>query len=132
MSLGAIVLLAGFVVGVLLLAVPMGRWLAAIAQGSSPGFARLDHGVLRACGADPQREHGWREYALAVLVFNVLGAITVYALQRLQGALPLNPQGFAGVEAGSAVNSDGATARPMSPPRWCASRPAKSTWRGAR
>ena len=105
MSLQAIVLLAGFVVGVLLLAVPMGRWLAAIAEGSSPGFARLDHGVLRACGADPQREHGWREYALAVLVFNVLGAITVYALQRLQGALPLNPQGFAGVEAGSAFNT---------------------------
>ena len=90
MSLQAIVLLAGFVVGVLLLAVPMGRWLAAIAEVHSPGFARLDHGLLRACGADPQREHGWREYALAVLVFNVLGAITVYALQRLQGALPLS------------------------------------------
>ena len=47
----------------------------------------------------------WKTYAAAVLVFNYRGFISVYALQRLQGALPLNPQGFAAVSPDSAFNT---------------------------
>ena len=61
--------------------------------------------MLRACGASPEREQGWRDYALALLVFNIVGVIVVYALQRLQGVLPLNPQGFAAVSPDSSFNT---------------------------
>jgi len=98
-------LLCAFVATILLLAVPMGRWLAAVAEGRLARLHRFDSAVLRACGASPQREQGWREYATALLVFNVLGVIAVYALQRLQGVLPLNPQGFAAVAPDSAFNT---------------------------
>ena len=98
-------LLCAFVATILLLAVPMGRWLAAVADGRMTRLQRFDSAVLRACGATPDREQGWREYATALLVFNVLGVIAVYALQRLQGVLPLNPQGFAAVSPDSAFNT---------------------------
>ena len=98
-------LLCAFVATTLLLAVPMGRWLAAVADGRMTRLQRFDSAVLHACGTSPDREQGWREYATALLVFNVLGVIAVYALQRMQGVLPLNPQGFAAVSPDSAFNT---------------------------
>ena len=98
-------LLCAYVAAVLLLAIPMGRWLAAVAQGRLTRLQGFDNAVLRACGAAPEREQGWREYATALLVFNVLGVAAVYALQRLQGVLPLNPQGLAAVAPDSAFNT---------------------------
>lgn len=101
------VLLLVFVAAVLLLAVPMGRWLAAVASAgdTTPRIARATAAALRACGAQPEREQNWREYAVALLVFNIVGVVAVYALQRLQGALPLNPQDMAGVSPDSAFNT---------------------------
>ena len=48
---------------------------------------------------------GWLHYALAILLFNVLGALAVYALQRLQLWLPLNPQAMANVSPDSSFNT---------------------------
>lgn len=59
----------------------------------------------RAAGVDPGREMHWRQYAVAVLLFNVLGLAAVYALQRLQGSLPLNPAGMGAVSPDSAFNT---------------------------
>ena len=53
----------------------------------------------------PQRDMNWIDYALAMLWFNLLGALAVYALQRLQMFLPLNPQGMAAVSPDSAFNT---------------------------
>ena len=100
-----IVLLVAFVATVLLLAIPMGRWMAAVAEGRLSRLQRIDTAVLRACGASPEREHSWREYAVALLVFNVMGIAAVYALQRFQGSLPLNPQALGGVSPDSAFNT---------------------------
>ncbi|SOY56013.1 potassium-transporting ATPase subunit KdpA [Cupriavidus taiwanensis] len=50
-------------------------------------------------------EMGWKQYTIAVIAFNLLGVVTVYALQRLQGLLPLNPQGFGAVTPDSAFNT---------------------------
>ena len=105
MNTQSTLLLVAYVAAVLLLAVPMGRWLAAVAQGRLTRLQGFDRVVLRACGASPEREQGWREYAVALLVFNIVGVIAVYALQRLQGVLPLNPQGLGAVESGSAFNT---------------------------
>lgn len=48
---------------------------------------------------------GWKHYALAVIVVNVLGALAVYALQRVQQWLPLNPQGFGAITPDSSFNT---------------------------
>lgn len=65
----------------------------------------IERGIYRLAGIDPQAEMGWKRYALAVLAFNILGIAAVYALQRLQGALPLNPAGMGAVSPDSALNT---------------------------
>ena len=98
-------LLAVFMLLLTLSARPMGAWLAPLAAGQvSPRWQALDAALLRLAGIR-DTGMGWRQYALAVLVFNLLGALLLYALQRLQGVLPFNPQGMGAVEAGSAFNT---------------------------
>ena len=58
---------------------------------------RFEALLYRICGIEPGREMAWSEYAIALLLFNALGALLLYALQRLQALLPLNPQEFAAV-----------------------------------
>jgi potassium-transporting ATPase potassium-binding subunit len=98
------------VLGLALLCVkPLGRYMADVMEGR-PGFARRLGGrfealVYRLCGVDPQQDMSWQRYAIALLLFNVLGALVLYALQRLQYWLPLNPQHFAAVSADSSFNT---------------------------
>src|SRR5436190_5346445 len=84
---------------VLLAAVkPLGWYMARVYQGQPCGLDRalgwLERLAYRLAGVDPQREMTWRSYAVAVLLLNGIGLIFVYALLRLQGLLPLNPQQF--------------------------------------
>lgn len=65
----------------------------------------LERGIYRLAGIDPRAEMGWKRYALAVLAFNILGIVAVYALQRLQGLLPLNPAGMGAVTPDSSLNT---------------------------
>lgn len=65
----------------------------------------IERGIYRLAGIDPQAEMGWKRYAVAVLAFNIIGIAAVYALQRLQGALPLNPAGMGAVSPDSALNT---------------------------
>ena len=61
--------------------------------------------IYRLCGVDPAAEMGWKKYAIALVLFNCLGALAAYLLQRVQLWLPLNPQQFANVSADSAFNT---------------------------
>ncbi|EWS54671.1 MULTISPECIES: potassium-transporting ATPase subunit KdpA [unclassified Methylibium] len=101
--------LAIFLALLMLVAWPLGRWLAAVAEGRLPQalapFCRVETALYRAAGIDAAVGMGWKAYALALLAFNALGALAVYALQRLQGGLPLNPQGLPGVGADSSLNT---------------------------
>jgi K+-transporting ATPase ATPase A chain len=67
--------------------------------------ARFEQFIYRLCGIDPEAQMGWKKYAIALLIFNLLGVLFVYALQRLQAWLPLNPQQFANVSADSSFNT---------------------------
>jgi potassium-transporting ATPase potassium-binding subunit len=89
----------------LLLAVPVGRWLGGLAQGRMGVLTGIDAGVLRAAGVDAARGQGWQGYLLAVLAFNAAGFLLLYGLLRLQGVLPLNPQGFDGIPPYLAFNT---------------------------
>jgi K+-transporting ATPase ATPase A chain len=101
--------LVAFLVILAALAWPMGIWLAAVAEGRLPRWLlplrRLEAGLYRLAGVDGEASMGWKHYALALVAFNVVGVVVVYALQRLQGMLPLNPQGMAAVSADSSFNT---------------------------
>jgi potassium-transporting ATPase potassium-binding subunit len=103
------VLLAVFL-GILLLCVkPLGSYIATVMEGRANFALRLGGGVegfiYRLCGIDSRAEMSWSQYALALLVFNVLGMVVLYTLQRLQLYLPLNPQKFTAASADSAFNT---------------------------
>lgn len=99
-------LLALFLVLLVLLAWPLGRGLAALCNQTLPRWMqRIEAPLYRLAGVRPEVGMGWRGYAFALLAFNALGALALYALQRLQSALPLNPAGLPGVSPDSAFNT---------------------------
>ena len=75
---------------------PLGIYLFRVFESERKPLPRLfgpiERAVFRLCGVDPQREHTWQQYTLALLVFSGFGVLITYALQRLQHLLPLNPQ----------------------------------------
>ena len=75
---------------------PLGIYLFRVFESERKPLPRLfgpiERAVFRLCGVDPQREHTWQQYTLALLVFSGFGVLVTYALQRLQHLLPLNPQ----------------------------------------
>lgn len=98
-----------YLVVLLALARPLGAYMALI-YGDQPAVlnqagASFERLLYRASGIDATKEMRWTEYALALLVFNLIGGLAVYAMQRLQGGLPLNPQAFSAVSPDSAFNT---------------------------
>jgi K+-transporting ATPase ATPase A chain len=89
----------------LLLAWPLARAIEAVMQGRFAFGRRIEAPLYRAAGVDPERDQGWLSYVIGLLVFNGLGVLAAYALQRLQAALPLNPQGMPAVSPDSAFNT---------------------------
>jgi len=105
MSTHAWMLLLAFSSVLLLLAVPTGRYIAHVMEGKLGFVRRMEHGLFRLCGIKADADMGWLQYALALLFFNVLGVLAVYALQRLQAWLPLNPQALGNVSPDSSFNT---------------------------
>ena len=109
MSSLALIQLVVFLVVLAVVAWPLGVWLAAVSESRMPRWMApvrlLENGLYRLAGIDANAGMGWRHYALALLAFNLLGVFAVYALQRLQGMLPLNPQEMAAVSAASSFNT---------------------------
>jgi K+-transporting ATPase ATPase A chain len=89
------------------LAYPLGTYMARIANEAPIGgfVGRFERLIYRVSGVDPAKEMAWTRYAVAVLLFNTLGAVVVYAVQRLQIWLPLNPQAMVNVTPDSAFNT---------------------------
>ena len=121
MSAASLGLLAAFLLVLLALAYPIGSWTSRLSSGDLPTWIlRLERPVYRLAGLLPARSAqsgpapasptaassmNWWQYALALLVFNGLGVLALYALQRLQGVLPLNPTAMAAVAPDSAFNT---------------------------
>ncbi|MDP1893633.1 MAG: potassium-transporting ATPase subunit KdpA, partial [Hydrogenophaga sp.] len=97
--------LAVFLTLLLALAWPLARAIDAVMAGRFALGQRIEAPLWRLAGVRPERETGWLRYALGLLVFNALGVLAVYALQRLQHVLPLNPQAFGAVTPDSAFNT---------------------------
>jgi len=88
---------------------PVGGYLFRVFEGEAQPLPRtlgaVERLLLRLIGASDKREQSWSQYALALLAFSAISMLVTYAMLRLQGHLPLNPQGFLGVEPGLAFNT---------------------------
>ncbi len=109
MTLNGLLQLLLYLVVLIALAKPLGWFMARVYEGKPCGLDRvlgpLERLIYRLAGVHSESEMGWRRYALAALLFNGIGFIAVYALQRLQGMLPLNPQGLGAVSSHSSFNT---------------------------
>ncbi|TIR73496.1 MAG: potassium-transporting ATPase subunit KdpA, partial [Mesorhizobium sp.] len=96
--------------GILLLLVkPLGGYMHRVFKGDrtllSPVLVPIERGLYRLAGTSEKEEQHWAAYATGMLLFNLAGFLVLYALQRLQGALPYNPAGMAAVEPELAFNT---------------------------
>jgi K+-transporting ATPase ATPase A chain len=101
--------LAVFSAVVLALTKPLGGYLHRVFEGERQPLPRVlgpvERVLVRLCGVDARKEQTWVQYASALLAFSLFSVLIVYAIQRLQGVLPWNPQKFAAVEPGLAFNT---------------------------
>jgi len=88
---------------------PLGLFMAAVYEGRrtllSPVLQPVERLLYRLGAVDEHRETGWKVYALCLLLFNLVGLVAVYLLQRFQGVLPLNPAKLAAVSPDSSFNT---------------------------
>jgi K+-transporting ATPase ATPase A chain len=93
----------------LALAKPLGSFMAKVYEGEhtflDPVLRPIERLIYRLSGVKPDEDMSWKTYAIAVMLFNVLGLLVVYGLQRLQAFLPLNPQGLGAVTPDSSWNT---------------------------
>ncbi len=105
----SLALIVALIAAALLCAKPLGLYVANVMEGRPIAPLRvgapLERLIYRLCGIDPAASMGWKQYAVALVLFNGLGALLVYALQRLQLWLPLNPQHFPNVSPDSSFNT---------------------------
>ncbi len=109
MTINGLVQIGLYFVVLLALVKPLGWYMARVYEGQSCGLDRvvgpLERLVYRLCGVRQTDEMNWKTYAVAMLLFNGAGLFALYALQRVQGFFPFNPQGFGAVAPDLAFNT---------------------------
>jgi K+-transporting ATPase ATPase A chain len=106
MTANALLQIGLYLLILLLLIKPMGRYMARVFADRPHRLGTgVERFIYRVCSIDANDDMSWKRYALAMLVFNVCGMLLVYALQRLQQWLPLNPEHFPAVPADVSINT---------------------------
>ena len=109
MNSNAIIQIALFSLIIIAISVPLGLYMAKVFAGErtflDPVLVPAERLIYRLCGVHPETEQTWIEYATSLLLFSLVGMVTLYALQRLQGLLPLNPQGLGAISTDSSFNT---------------------------
>jgi K+-transporting ATPase ATPase A chain len=101
---------AVYLVALALITKPMGLYLVRVLDANGrtwldPVFRPLERVTYRLMGVDPSKEHDWKQYTLAMLLFSLVGCLFTYAILRLQHLLPLNPQGLGPLSEHLAFNT---------------------------
>src|SRR6201987_253105 len=99
-----------FLIALALVTKPMGLYLMRVLDANGrtwldPVLAPVERFTYRAMGVDPRKEHNWKQFTLAMLLFSLVGCLFTYAILRLQYFLPLNPEKFAGVSPDLSFNT---------------------------
>ena len=109
MTVNGLLQIAVYLIVLLLLVKPLGLYMAHVYQGECTFLDRVLGPVerlsYRLAGVNPDQEMNWKVYAIAMLLFNAVGILILYGLQRIQGWLPLNPQAFGAVSPDSSFNT---------------------------
>ncbi|HEY2889613.1 MAG TPA: potassium-transporting ATPase subunit KdpA [Dongiaceae bacterium] len=109
MTTNGILQIAVFCGLVTVAATPLGKFMARVFAGErnflTPILGPVERAFYRLSGVDAEKEQDWLTYAVAVLFFNLACFAGLYAILRLQGYLPFNPQGMSGMEPGLALNT---------------------------
>ncbi len=105
----SVIQLVAFFLIVTVISMPLGLYMARVFSHErtflDPVLSPIERLIYKICGMNPGVEMGWAGYAVSMLAFSLVSMIFLYALQRLQYYLPLNPQGLAGVPPGLAFNT---------------------------
>src|SRR6266436_2173708 len=101
---------AVYFVALVLITKPMGLYLLQVLDTNGrtwldPVLRPVERFTYRVMGVDPAKEHNWKQYTLAMLLFSLVGCLFTYAILRLQNILPLNPQGLGAVTDHLAFNT---------------------------
>lgn len=94
-----------FTVLIIALAKPAGDWMHALYSRKEMPLGFVERGFYKLAGIDPTTEQSWVGYAVSLMVFNLGGIALLFAILKLQGVLPMNPQGFGGMETLLAFNT---------------------------
>src|SRR5215471_13167387 len=101
---------AVYIVVLVIVTKPMGLYLMQVLDANGrtwldPVLRPIERRTYRIMGVDSTREHDWRQYTFAMLLFSLVGCLFTYAILRLQYFLPLNPQKLAGVSSDLSFNT---------------------------
>ncbi len=109
MNINGILQIVVYLAVLLLLVKPLGLYMARVYEGENVVINRalgpFERLIYRIAGVNPDEGMTWKTYAVAVLVFSLISGLVVYALQRLQAGLPLNPAGMSAVSPDLAFNT---------------------------
>jgi len=109
MSLFDVLQIILYLVILVLLAKPLGTFMARVFSGErnilSPVMAPVERFTYRMLGTKSDEEMNWKQHAIAVVLFALLGVVMLYIIERLQGVLPFNPQHLPGVPSALAFNT---------------------------
>ena len=109
MLLNAIIQIGVFIAIVTAISVPIGLYMARVFAGertfADPVLRPIERLIYRLSGVHPESEQTWYEYAISMLLFSAVGMLLLYGMERLQGLLPLNPQGLGAVVADLSFNT---------------------------
>jgi K+-transporting ATPase ATPase A chain len=105
MTIEGIIQIALYMIVLIALARPLGTYMANVFDGKVNWLGPVERGIYRVLGTHRDDEMDWKVYAVAMMLFQVVGFLFVYLVQRLQGALPLNPQAFPAVTPDSSFNT---------------------------
>ena len=95
-----------FTIGVtVILAFPLGLYLARVWQGEIKWLQPVENGLYRTFGVDPDKQQNWLGYTMAMLAFSIASFVVLYLILRFQNLLPLNPQKFPGASPDLAFNT---------------------------
>jgi potassium-transporting ATPase potassium-binding subunit len=101
--------IVAYCVVIIALTKPLGGYMTRVFSGErtplSPILYPIERGLYRIAGVDERADQHWTAYAAAMLIFSIAGFATLYALQRLQGILPLNPQELPAISPDSSFNT---------------------------
>ena len=101
--------IAVYCLAIALSAKPLGLYMARVFEGErtflSPVLGPVERGLYRLAGVDETREQHWLTYTIAMLLFSIVGFVSLYALQRVQDLLPFNPAGMSPISPDSSFNS---------------------------